>query len=89
MLKKLDVYNNQLRELPDTIGQLEALKELNVSGNQLTELPGTISQLELLETLYVHNNPPQEPLQPLQRMSWKQFAGGDNHLKHLQASPYG
>ncbi|XP_067628759.1 fructose-bisphosphate aldolase isoform X2 [Eurosta solidaginis] len=46
-LEFLDVSNNQLRELPKTIGYMDRLQRLNVSGNELTELPAVFQNFAL------------------------------------------
>jgi Leucine-rich repeat (LRR) protein len=52
----LDLHNNALRYLPDSIGNLKNLKTLNVSNNELRELPDTIGNLENLTSLDLSNN---------------------------------
>ncbi|HMQ86859.1 MAG TPA: hypothetical protein PKB07_04715 [Flavilitoribacter sp.] len=50
-LKILLLGGNQLKELPDEIGQLAALSVLDISGNNLENLPKTVSRLTNLEYL--------------------------------------
>jgi hypothetical protein len=47
---------NQLRFLPDEIGELRRLESLNVSDNQLSTVPQTLSRLRRLKSLYLHGN---------------------------------
>ncbi|XP_078384326.1 uncharacterized protein LOC144666799 [Oculina patagonica] len=54
--KVLWLNNNQLSELPETIGQLVNLTVLDVENNQLSELPETIGQLINLTELWLNNN---------------------------------
>ena len=39
-IKKLDLSNNELTQLPVEIGQLTQVTTLNLSNNKLTKLPG-------------------------------------------------
>ena len=47
----LDLGGNQLRELPDWIGDLSALNWLSLYGNPLTDLPDALGNLGALDTL--------------------------------------
>ena len=49
----LNVHENQLTALPDTIEQLTALQSLVVDGNQLTALPETISNIRTLREILI------------------------------------
>jgi len=58
-LKNLSVLNlgfNKLRELPDSIGNLENLAELGFNSNQLEMLPDSIGNLKKLTVLDLHGN---------------------------------
>ena len=46
-LTSLYIRNNNLSELPDSIGQLTNLRTLNIGENNLSKLPDSISQLRL------------------------------------------
>ena len=55
-LERLYLRNNQLSELPDSIGNLQNLSTLNLSDNQLSELPDAIRNLQNLSTLELGSN---------------------------------
>ncbi len=55
-LLKLDFLNNQLTNLPESIGELASLQELTLTGNQLTSLPESIGQLINLKRLWLWDN---------------------------------
>ncbi|KDO25226.1 hypothetical protein SPRG_09475 [Saprolegnia parasitica CBS 223.65] len=56
LVQKLDVSQNQLTALPETIGEMTELRILNVRSNKLTALPDTISKLARLEILDISGN---------------------------------
>jgi Leucine-rich repeat (LRR) protein len=53
---ELDLSNNQLSALPESLGQLTHLQSLDLSRNQLTVLPESIGQLTKLQTLVLSRN---------------------------------
>lgn len=55
-LKRLDLSNNHLINLPEEILELSILSELDVSNNLLKSLPRNLSQLERLEVLNLEGN---------------------------------
>ena len=55
-LEYLDIRDNALATIPDSIISLQKLKCLDVRLNQLTSLPSAISQLPQLEKLYLAQN---------------------------------
>lgn len=63
-LRELYVDENELAELPESIGTVRKLKVLHANDNKLTSLPPTLSKLSRLERLYINNiqlrNPRQE-----------------------------
>lgn len=56
-LKRLNLSNNTLDVLPDTIGQYEDIVTLSVEGNELQSLPESIRGLRRLRTLDISDNP--------------------------------
>lgn len=52
----LDLSNNQLTHLPDTIGSISMLQRLNLNDNKLSTFPNTFVLLEHLTELYLANN---------------------------------
>jgi internalin A len=52
----LDISNNKLMTLPESISQLSQLQWLNLADNQITTLPESISQLSKLQELYLDYN---------------------------------
>lgn len=55
-LQTLKLDHNELRTLPDTLGDLSHLIHLSCCDNKLVSLPSTIGLLQRLETLDAHNN---------------------------------
>ncbi|NCA28483.1 MAG: leucine-rich repeat domain-containing protein [Proteobacteria bacterium] len=53
---ELDLSDNQITSLPETIGNLTSLQELYLSENQLTSLPETIGNLNSLQILNLSDN---------------------------------
>ncbi len=53
----LDLSNNRLQSLPDSIGQLALLQKLDLYSNQLRTLPLTFFNLKKLKWLDLKNNP--------------------------------
>jgi hypothetical protein len=51
-----DTSKNQIKEIPNSIGNLTNLKELYLSNNQIKEIPNSIGNLTNLEWLYLENN---------------------------------
>ncbi|WP_378188135.1 leucine-rich repeat domain-containing protein [Aquimarina sp. W85] len=52
----LNVKNNQINSLPDSIGDLSNLKNLDISGNQITAIPESIGKLSNLQHLKLSFN---------------------------------
>ena len=51
-----DMMNNQVRELPEGIGELTCLQILHVSGNNLNRLPNSLGRLRALKDLQCSGN---------------------------------
>ena len=63
-LRELDLGENQLTALPESIGALVGLEKLDLCGNQLTALPESIVALTALKTLHLRGNPLTKPQSP-------------------------
>lgn len=55
-LNKLDLSGNQIKGLPENIGNLTNLKHLNLSHNQIATLPPSLGHLKNLKHLDLRNN---------------------------------
>src|SRR5207248_145705 len=55
-LQHLDLYENQLIQIPSELGQLTSLQNLDLSSNQLTQIPSELGQLTNLQNLHLHKN---------------------------------
>jgi len=55
-LKRLYLYDNRLKELPEQIGNLVNLEILDLSSNSLEGLPFSVSNLANLKVLYLGGN---------------------------------
>lgn len=55
-LERLELRENDLKELPADLDNLSSLKELDLRANQLTTIPKSIGNLTSLETLYLNGN---------------------------------
>ncbi|MFX1269782.1 MAG: leucine-rich repeat domain-containing protein, partial [Promethearchaeota archaeon] len=55
-LEELCMLNQNIRSIPDCIGELIALKTLNLSYNKINEIPNSIGNLENLEYFYLKNH---------------------------------
>ncbi|VDK49325.1 unnamed protein product [Anisakis simplex] len=51
ILRNLDLSENRIRELPESVGLFNNLKQLHVSSNQLQALPDEVGMLKKLEVL--------------------------------------
>jgi len=55
-LEELDVSNNVLTTIPDSIADMSNLQKLTVSGNKLTTVPHSIGKLSKLTLLDIKSN---------------------------------
>jgi Leucine-rich repeat (LRR) protein len=55
-LTSLDLRDNKLERLPESIGELKNLSSLDLRGNKLERLPEAINELKNLEFLYIDSN---------------------------------
>ena len=76
-ITSLDLSDNQLTEIPESIGDLTGLEKLYLSYNQLTEIPQSIGDLTGLKTLDLYGNKLTEIPQSI---------GGLTGLKNLDLS---
>ena len=53
MLQELSLAGNQLRQLPDCIGNLVHLEKLQLSGNYLESLPNSLCSLTALQVAVI------------------------------------
>ena len=53
----MDLTNNYLSKLPESIGKLSNLRTLKLYRNNITELPESLLDLQYLRELYLHENP--------------------------------
>ena len=49
----LDLHQNELKSLPDSIGALVSLEELDLSQNKLKVVPSTLGKLSHLRILLI------------------------------------
>ena len=74
----LILTDNQLSQLPDSIGRLKPLQKLALAGNQLTALPDSLAQCQNLELIRLSANQLQafpEVLLKLPKLAWLAFSG--------------
>ncbi|MCU0391701.1 MAG: leucine-rich repeat domain-containing protein [Thermoflexibacter sp.] len=55
-VKKLDLSNQNLKEIPAEVFKFSKLQSLNLSNNQISQLPDQIQVLESLQELDISNN---------------------------------
>jgi hypothetical protein len=55
-LEELCMVNQNIKNIPECIGELKALKTLNLGFNKINEIPDSIVNLENLEYLYLKNH---------------------------------
>jgi hypothetical protein len=55
-LKKLALFNTNIKEIPKEIGVFKTLEELNLSNNNIKTLPKEIGDMESLKSLFINSN---------------------------------
>ena len=55
-LRYLELQNNRIQSVPESIGSLTKLRELWLANNGLKSLPYSLSQLTHLYSLHIENN---------------------------------
>ena len=55
-LEQLDIRNNSIERIPNSISSLKKLRELNISNNKLTEIPTAVWNLPMLTSFSALNN---------------------------------
>ena len=55
-LTVLDIHDNQLESLPDSIGDLQRMSKLNLSHNRFKEIPQGVFLMKELRVLQLSNN---------------------------------
>ena len=56
-LEILSLDKNNLKSLPESIGNFKSLQVLKLKSNQLTTLPESIGNINSLQALVIKNNP--------------------------------
>ncbi len=88
-LRWLILTDNQIKQLPDSIGQCGQLEKLMLAGNQLRSLPSTLAQCQQLALLRVSANRlgalPDWLLQ-MPRLAWLAFAAQAGEQSALDAA---
>lgn len=65
LITHLDLKNNRINELPQSINTLKALSKLNLEGNRLNSLPPELAELKNIEDLNINSNEFKTPGLPL------------------------
>ncbi len=85
-IEHLELHDNQLQNLPESIARFSNLKNLDVSENQFAEFPAIIFQLKNLQTLYIYSNQiASVPPEIHQLANLRDLFLGDNKLQTLPA----
>ena len=77
-LRWLILTDNAVEQLPDELGQCDALQKLMLAGNRLRELPASLANCRNLELLRIAANRIErfpEWLLSLPRLSWLAYSG--------------
>ncbi len=84
-LRWLILTDNQLKRLPDSIGDRSHMQKLMLAGNRLRELPRTLSRCRNLELLRISANQLEafpEWLLDMPRLSWLAWSGNPFCAQH-------
>lgn len=83
-LRRLSVFQCNLRSLPDEIGHLELLEELCVAGNRFRGFPSAVCRLRRLKRLWMHDCGLRDiPPQIGNLTALTDLSLGGNKLRHL------
>lgn len=89
-LRGLILTDNNLTELPSSIGEYKSLQKLMLTGNNLTSLPQSLLNLKQLELLRVAQNRLAKPpswLSKLPMLAWYSDSGNDFSITPPQVLP--
>ena len=80
----LGLYEYNLTEVPDVIGELSGLQLLELNRNQLAQLPDCIGELSGLQSLYLNKNQLKQIPDSIGNLSGLQYLSlGDNQLAQI------
>ena len=86
-IKVLRLYGNNIKELPEWIGELQSLEKLYLGKNKLTSLPESIGQLKNLKLLSAQYNAIEQlPASIVELENLQQLILNQNKLKTLPDS---
>lgn len=86
----LILTDNQLTQLPDSIGKLQHLQKFMLAGNQLTSLPESMRHCKNLQLLRIAANQLNELpswIEELPKLAWLAFAGNPFSQPEKQKAP--
>lgn len=78
-LKELCYASNEIKVVPEYIGQYVKLLELDLDGNDITDLPDSMANLTALDILYIDGNPLSEEAKKIVEILHPQIC--DIHMK--------
>lgn len=83
-LKKLDLHNNNLSQIPKELGSLIKLKKLYLDNNQLCKIPSELRHLTRLQKLSLANNQLRQIPKEICQLTQLQYLGfSGNQLKQI------
>jgi Leucine-rich repeat (LRR) protein len=86
-IEHLELHDNLLEKMPDSIAKFTNLKDLDASENQFAAFPSQITKLKTLQTLYIYSNQFAEiPVEIEQLSNLRLLFVGDNKLAALPAA---